>query len=160
MGICPHQANSGDKHMSDQPKQKRQMTEEKREIIRDLWNKGHSSSQIAVVVGLSRNAVIGAVHRMKKKGVEINAKERPVSKKKEVIEIIENDYGGYYGEPVDILGLRMHSCRFIVEEGTPYTTKYCNKKSWQASYCKEHYKVCYIPINKRSKETDIHNTRT
>ena len=42
----------------------RQMTEEKREEIRRLWNLGYSSSKIAAEIGLSRNSVIGAVQHL------------------------------------------------------------------------------------------------
>ena len=59
----------------------RQMTEEKRAEILRLWNLGYSSSKIAAEIGLSRNSVIGAVHRMRQAGVEIISKERVKSKK-------------------------------------------------------------------------------
>ena len=65
----------------DMTKIVRQMTEEKRAEILRLWNLGYSSSKIAAEIGLSRNSVIGAVHRMRQAGVEIISKERVKSKK-------------------------------------------------------------------------------
>lgn len=131
----------------------RQMTEEKRAEILRLWNLGYSSSKIAAEIGLSRNSVIGAVHRMRQAGVEIIKKEKVKSKKiakPKAPKPIKRD--PFYDNPVDILGLRMSSCRFIVEEGTTEATKYCNQKAWKASYCKDHYKICYyrpgVPISK------------
>jgi hypothetical protein len=123
----------------------RQMTEEKRAEILRLWNLGYSSSKISAEVGLSRNSVIGAVHRMRQAGVELTKKERVKSKKvaKPKEQKPEKKHDKFYDNPVDILGLRMSSCRFIVEEGTPEATKYCNQKSWKSSYCKDHYKICY-----------------
>ena len=40
-------------------------TEEKVKILRDLWGKGKTASQIAEIIGgISRNAVIGKAHRL------------------------------------------------------------------------------------------------
>jgi hypothetical protein len=41
-----------------------------------LWNKGDSALVVAGKVGLTRNAIIGIVHRMKAKGVEVRS-EKP-----------------------------------------------------------------------------------
>ena len=46
----------------------RQMTEEKRQRIAELWNQNMPSSKIAEEVGVTRNAVIGAVYRLRKRG--------------------------------------------------------------------------------------------
>jgi hypothetical protein len=47
----------------------------KAEIVA-LWNKGYSALKVAVQLNLSRNAVIGIVHRMKAKGYEVRS-EKP-----------------------------------------------------------------------------------
>ena len=40
-------------------------TEEKVKILKDLWGKGKTASQIAEIIGgISRNAVIGKAHRL------------------------------------------------------------------------------------------------
>ena len=40
-------------------------TEEKVEILKELWGKGNTASQIAEIIGgISRNAVIGKAHRL------------------------------------------------------------------------------------------------
>jgi|688.fasta_scaffold00600_8 hypothetical protein len=133
----------------------RQMTEEKRAEILRLWNLGYSSSKIAAEIGLSRNSVIGAVHRMRQAGIEIINKERPKSKKAVIPKVKTPKLpkkDPLYDNPVDILGLRRSSCRFIVEEGSTEATKYCNQKAWKASYCQDHYKICYyksaVPASK------------
>ena len=47
-------------------------TDEKVNILKDLWGKGKTASQIAEIIGgISRNAVIGKVHRL---GLEPRAK--------------------------------------------------------------------------------------
>ena len=41
-------------------------TDERVELLRKLWSEGHSASQIAAQLGsVTRNAVIGKVHRLK-----------------------------------------------------------------------------------------------
>ncbi len=53
-------------------------TDERVEMLRQLWTDGHSASQIAEKLGgVSRNAVIGKVHRLK---LESRAKSAPEAK--------------------------------------------------------------------------------
>lgn len=53
-------------------------TDERVEMLRRLWSEGHSASQIAEKLGgVSRNAVIGKVHRLK---LESRAKSAPEEK--------------------------------------------------------------------------------
>lgn len=53
-------------------------TDERVEMLRQLWSEGHSASQIADKLGgVSRNAVIGKVHRLK---LESRAKSAPEAK--------------------------------------------------------------------------------
>ena len=125
------------------------LTEEKRQKIAEFWNAGMTSSKIAELVGVTRNSVIGAVHRLRQKGfIMIDAaqktKYKPRTKKplpirrnmKKPIEL---------GTPVGILKLTHRSCRFIVEEGDVVSTKYCNNEIERGAYCSYHYKLCYIP---------------
>lgn len=135
------------------PEVKRQMTEEKRAKIAELWNLGWTSSHIADAVGLTRNSVIGAVHRLRKNGTIFL--ERPtkaptrVAKKSHELPIRKNIKRNIdFGTPVNILKLSYQSCRFIVEDGNVYETKYCNKKIDRGAYCNEHYKICYVPAKK------------
>lgn len=133
---------------------KRQMTEEKRQKIAELWNLGWTSSQVADAVGLSRNSVIGAVHRLRKNGAIMTTREerkkpRVVRTTKElrIRKNIERKASNL-GKPVNILKLTYQSCRFIVDQGNVYETKYCNNQMHRASYCKEHYRICYTPTKR------------
>ena len=131
------------------------LPEETKERIKELWTLGWSSTKIGLELGLTRNSVIGVVHRMRQKGISIPSNRKTTIKKKYTREKetkARSERDKYYESPTDIFGLRMSSCRFIVEEGTVYTTKYCNQKAHKASYCKDHYKICYYkPAKPASK---------
>jgi len=43
-------------------------TPERETVLRTYWDEGHSASQIAALMGVTRNVVIGKVHRMKLAG--------------------------------------------------------------------------------------------
>ncbi len=53
-------------------------TDERIEVLRKLWAEGHSASQIATTLGgVSRNAVIGKIHRLGLSGRVKTPKARP-----------------------------------------------------------------------------------
>jgi hypothetical protein len=137
--------------------QKRQMTEEIRRRIAELWNQGISSSNIAAEVGLTRNSVIGVSYRARQNGlitkkVKLQKAEKPpkkIVKKEKIVEeipepIIElKEYFNEGTENCTLLELKYNSCRFIVEQGNHKTTKYCGKPINRESYCSHHYSLCY-----------------
>lgn len=129
----------------------KKLTEEKRARIAELWNLGWTSSHIADAVGLSRNSVIGAVHRLRVKGAIIKTEEdRKPPRPKKVLAIRKNFKRSIpSGKPVGILDLKSNSCRFIISDEKAETL-YCNHQVWKQSYCKEHYKICYTPLRKSS----------
>jgi len=132
--------------------------EQKAEMIR-LWQQKKTASYIAGMFGVSRNSVIGIMTRMRKKGENISSRsDRKKPKPLREIKSIFDKKIDIEGNPTDILGLRNRSCRFIVQ-GTGVHSKYCNADKWYGAYCKEHYKICYIPtrrahITEKVREAD------
>lgn len=119
-------------------------TERNEEILR-LWKDGMTGAQIAENIGVTRNAVLGLIHRMKQKGESLERKVnnrvfkvKEIKVKKQIRKLKEETR-----MPSGILNLRRDSCRFIVEDGDEKQTRYCNQKIHRASYCQEHYKICY-----------------
>lgn len=135
---------------------KRNMTEEKRQKIKDLWQTGLSASKIGSEVGLSRNSVIGAIHRMRANGVDLVKHIAKVikPKKNETIQIIEKHYEDAK-ENINIIDLKYFSCRFIVSEESSKEVLYCGKRINKASYCKDHYKICYNSRQDHGKKAAI-----
>jgi GcrA cell cycle regulator len=72
------------------PGQKDKWTEERIEILRRMWNAGDSAGDIARVLGrVSRNSVIGKVHRLKLAGRKL--KQPAEAKKRSDIRALANE---------------------------------------------------------------------
>lgn len=55
------------------------------------------------------------------------------------------------GQPlfgVTILELRIFHCRYIVDTDADHGTIFCGAEVHRVSYCKAHYKLCYITPSK------------
>lgn len=128
--------------------------------IRTLWNDGMTGSQIGEKLGLSRNAVLGAIHRMRAAGHELAVRGdgvfRPKKKRKfmsrpKLPTRSKADDSADEKRPVGLLKLTPRSCRYIVTHGNFETTKYCNAEALEVGpYCKEHRALCYVPIRKNT----------
>ena len=135
----------------DMANSKRQMAEDTRKRIAELWNLGWTSSKISEEIGITRNSVVGAIHRLRQKGeILVSAEEKRHKNRKprpkKILAIRKNMRKPLeLGQPVGIMKLTSRSCRFIVAEGGMEETRYCNNPIDKASYCAEHYKICYVP---------------
>jgi hypothetical protein len=49
---------------------------------------------------------------------------------------------------VDILGLRYFSCRYIIGSDDERGAIFCGQEVHRVSYCKAHYRLCYLPPKK------------
>lgn len=140
-----------------------------REDIVKMWEEGLSGSQIADKLKITRNAVIGVIHRIRQSGVLLRGQqERPQKEKKQKPnrdlrkdEIIIRhhepeatpDYYYDAGEyNTNMSGLKYYSCRFIVKDGSYDEAIYCGSRIHRASYCKDHYKICYYSPRTRIKD--------
>lgn len=143
--------------------------ETKSEIIR-LWNDDHSAGQIATLLHMTRNSVIGIVYRARKNFEEGNVRKERKKKEKPPKKIMKNtkkiiirpkkikeqkvEKPKVYVEAqgnCTLDELKYNSCRFIVHEGNHETTKYCGQQIDRESYCSHHYSICYYP-SRRSLE--------
>ncbi len=151
------------------------MTDAIRVKIIELWQKEMTGGEIASLLGISRNSVIGVIYRARKNGnvlreknwkdanrraqeklkqIKTKEKKQPIVKAEKKVQkikkIIIKDVQKIFeeqiiSEAVNMDDLKYYSCRFIVEEGNYETTKYCGRTINQSSYCKEHYAICYSP---------------
>lgn len=131
---------------------RRLISEEVRSRVCELWNAGKTGGEIGSELGITKNSVVGIVDRLRRSGVEVRIRGTgtfKVKKPRPLVRKPQNDTArpkNVPGVPTDILGLTFRSCRFIVESGNELTTKYCNKRIYQKSFCREHHDLCYVPV--------------
>lgn len=145
-------------------------TEEKVKILRDLWGKGKTASQIAEIIGgISRNAVIGKAHRLNLSSkIKTRTKFLPSSNNLKT----ENTNIGFRGkrgkfrslllnkdfEPAKNLTLEElteDTCKYM--EGNPNESdaRFCGRKNVEKfSYCPLHLMVVYQPKGKKDEAID------
>ena len=152
-------------------------TEEKVKILRDLWGKGKTASQIAEIIGgISRNAVIGKAHRLNlsakiknKSFGENNSKnsehknpdskayiKRRFSKSKFKSLIIEKDFEPE--NPKQLEELDENSCKWPIGHPNESSFYFCGRKSLKDfSYCKLHLLYAFQPKGKKDELIDKDN---
>lgn len=152
-----------------------------KEGIAELWRANATSNQIAQRLGITRGAVMGHIHRMKKaglleargpvveaKGKKTKAKTQPKGRRRPTAKFGAGNVIRTKPDPaslpqlpglpnhVQLDGLRLMSCRFIVCE-SPTGPFYCGEQKERGSYCEPHAKLCYIPYKDHKKERRINN---
>lgn len=147
------------------------ISEETKSTIIHLWNEDKSAGEIAALLQMTRNSVIGIVYRARKnfekgnvrqerkkkekppKKVRANSKKIKIKPIVEVVDvpIIEITPKIDLVESCTLNELKYNSCRYIVCEGNYETTKYCGKQIDRESYCQHHYSICYYPSKRQAE---------
>jgi len=144
-------------------------TQEREEKLRELWNKNHTASQIASMLGdTTRNAVIGKAHRL---NLQARAKSKKFTPKVDAKNNVESEVKiqklgrkarfkallldkNYEPEnPKKLEELTDETCRWPI--GHPYEKKFyfCGRKPMEKfPYCKLHVLYAFQPKN--AKEED------
>ena len=157
-------------------------TDDRVEILKKLWAEGLSASQIARELGdVTRNAVIGKVHRLGLAGRASPTKPKSRLRHREHIDYGESSYHGSSrsiindyvkplvmpepavtsdGEPINILSLNEKVCKWPIGEPGDDDFRFCgNRKENGSPYCAEHTRVAYQPLEKKKKKNKLLNKR-
>ena len=150
-------------------------TEEKVKILKELWGKGKTASQIAEIIGgISRNAVIGKAHRLNlsaklksKSFKENNPKQnlnfsnqeskgfstRRLTRSKFRSLLIEKDFEPE--SPKQLEELDDNSCKWPIGHPNESSFYFCGRKSLKDfSYCKLHLLYAFQPKGKKEDLVD------
>ena len=141
-------------------------TEEKVNKLKDLWGKGQTASQIAVIIGgVSRNAVIGKAHRLNLSAIiktrsnttqnnQINTlssnnnSKRTSRKHKFKSLLLDKNF-----EPAKNLqleDLNEHTCKYMEGHPDEKGSSFCGRKTVEKfSYCPLHLMIVFQPKGKK-----------
>jgi GcrA cell cycle regulator len=150
-------------------------TDERVEILKRLWQEGLSASQIAAELGgVTRNAVIGKVHRLGLSGRATPSKPartvfkaprpaRPASAAPSAPRRIAEPVSlqphpapvRYIDEApgmATVLTLGAHMCKWPIGDPSLETFTFCGRRTGhEGPYCMEHSQVAYQPAQAKKK---------
>lgn len=138
-------------------------TEERIDRLKTMWAEGMTASQIALALGqVTRNAVIGKVHRLGLSGRVTAARpERPraatqprpqvrVAQIAAPTPVIEEPLEPMPGDPVTVLSLSGAMCKWPLGDPSKPDFRFCGRKSKAgAPYCEHHSRMAYQPAQMR-----------
>jgi GcrA cell cycle regulator len=151
-------------------------TDERVELLKKLWLDGLSASQIAKQLGgVTRNAVIGKVHRLGLSGRAAPSQPaRPVFKAPRPprpahvpaprrAEAPQQPPAAapvlYVEEPgsATVLTLGAHMCKWPIGDPATDEFTFCGRRAGEGPYCNEHARMAYQPqqARKRTGPSDL-----
>ena len=149
-------------------------TDERVEMLKKLWLDGLSASQIAKQLGgVTRNAVIGKVHRLGLSGratpsqpqrpvfkaprparPAVAAPRRVVSSETQALPAVT--VPTFYAEEpgsATVLTLGAHMCKWPIGDPSTDGFTFCGRRSSEGPYCGEHARVAYQPQQKKGRSS-------
>jgi GcrA cell cycle regulator len=152
-------------------------TEERVGLLKKLWLEGLSASQIAKQLGgVTRNAVIGKVHRLGLSGRATPSQPprpafktprppRPVSTMSAPRRVSSSPHTGPNAEPTPVyyveeepgsatvLTLGAHMCKWPIGDPASDNFTFCGRRIGEGSYCAEHARLAYQPQQKKGRSS-------
>ena len=123
-------------------------TEDKVKNLKKLWLKGATTAEIAKKLGLSKNSIIGKVHRL-------NLETRPSPIKKNVIVKKVKKTQVKKQERIGIMELKINTCRWPIGDPVDEDFHFCGKNTVMGKpYCAEHCAMAYAGSSKEQAADD------
>ena len=119
--------------------------------IVDLWQKNVTALNIANLLGLTKNSVIGRVNRLRTKGHDLRKKELPAKGKamKKRKPVSKPVILRWTGPSKNIAELKTYDCRYVISDRSDELFLFCGKPKVFNSYCAEHHALCHArPANR------------
>jgi len=122
-------------------------TDEKVNSLKKLWVKGTSTAEIARRLGLSKNSVIGKVHRL-------NLDTRPSPLKKKNVTPTKRTVVHHKKHKISILDLKLNTCRWPIGDPTDADFHFCGENTVVGKpYCAKHCTQAYTTIKETPQDT-------
>lgn len=159
-------------------------TEDRVETLKKLWTEGHSASQIANQLGgVTRNAVIGKVHRLGLSGRATPsrpvkrpprlARPKPTQVKK-TAKVADTESAKVpakveaaeplapkklsNGEHATVLNIRESMCKWPIGDPMDKDFAFCGRAATGGPYCEEHAKLAFQPKKPRVRKSESEMT--
>ncbi len=146
-------------------------TDDRVEVLKKLWLDGLSASQIAKQLGggVTRNAVIGKVHRLGLSGRAAPSQPvrtaRPAPRPRPLpTPIARREHAPLVAQPViervrfveapgsaTVLTLGAHMCKWPIGDPSDSGFTFCGMRSSDGPYCVQHAQVAYQPQIKKGR---------
>lgn len=120
-----------------------------------MWNENYTGSQIAAELGVTRNVVMGVLHRYRCRGlvgrkILAPVKPAPTKPRRKSVPKIKEKPIVYVEGKVKFADLHQsRQCHYIVNDGPPSEYLFCGKPQEKGSYCAHHASICYMPPRQR-----------
>ena len=147
-------------------------TEEKVKILKDLWGKGNTASQIAEIIGgVSRNAVIGKAHRLNlsakiktrqaisqnntKNSLNSNVSNKAKRGRKFRFQSLLLDKNFEPAKNLQLEELNESTCKYMEGHPDEKNSSFCGRKTVEKfSYCPLHLMMIFQPKGKKEDVLD------
>lgn len=145
-----------------------QLTDFNLELAIKMWNEGKSAKTIANHFGVTKNVIIGRVHRARYKGMYVVQKAKPSAPRKRVLrppkpgvsssagfqlKLIKGDAPVKQG--LAIYDLEPDQCKYSIGESESGEYLFCGMPHANIAYCDEHHKLCHSRPEPKKKSTFI-----
>jgi GcrA cell cycle regulator len=108
-------------------------TDERVDVLKQLWSEGKTASQIASVLGITRNAVIGKAHR-----IGVSRRPSPIKRRKPGATILE---------------LTDRMCKWPIGDPRDSDFRFCGKQTANGlPYCHDHCSQAYQQPSSRRRD--------
>lgn len=150
-------------------------TEEMIDSLKQMWKEGLTTTEIAKRLGVSKNSIVGKVHRLnlkarpspiKKKEEVVVAPEVTVAKEEETVKQVAKPIKKINISPINVSNEKVkkensylklteldnHTCRWPIGDPRDDNFCFCGKavRSGQ-TYCEEHSAIAYVKPLKKDK---------
>jgi len=143
-------------------------------LIIEAWNSGRSSNEIGKMIGVSRNVIVGVIHRARIAGHDVKLKaasgknfhkikaEKKAKLKPEIpkpamspaVKLIPLHFVPKTVVPglIEIQDLGPRQCKYPVKMSSEGKHLFCGEERQEKSpYCPKHHQKCYDPMRSRPR---------